>query len=71
MYHIYFHFTNCNPRYCRTRPAVKGDGQSVVDTPDMYSCLLKHPRSGEHSFLFDCVYGPDATQETVFDDVKV
>ena len=58
-------------RYCRTRPPLKGETQIVVQAPDPYSCVLRHPRSGEHSFLFDSVYGPEATQETMFDDVKV
>lgn len=59
--------------YCRVRPISqeekkKGSG-SVVNVADEFT-LKVQTRNGPKAFSFDSVFGPDATQEKVFEDTK-
>jgi hypothetical protein len=37
---------------------------------DEFTIAVGHEKNRTKEYMFDCVFGPDSTQEEVFDDTK-
>eukprot|EP00736_Rhodelphis_marinus_P011883 Rmarinus@m.599 len=56
--------------YCRVRPVKTGEEDATSVTPPDTLCVYDSRRMGIKPFTFDRVFGPQSTQEDVFEDTS-
>ena len=60
--------------YCRARPMnaeeIRKNTTNVLTTPDEFTINCEMKNGGMKTFVFDSVFGPDSTQEDIFEETK-